>query len=95
MPGLSPLDQSCLAETPAASSAGSGPAVRDAAPTPIWRILIAGGFLVLLVGLVFGQTVRFGFLAFDDDRYVYENPHVASGLTFSGLWYALADGAEG
>ena len=46
---------------------------------------------MLAVGLVFGQTVRHQFLGYDDHAYVYENPHVTAGLTFSGLWWALTD----
>ena len=53
------------------------------------------GFLLLAVGLVFGQTVRFEFLRHDDDVFVFENPHVTPGLTLSGLRYALTDGAYG
>ena len=45
------------------------------------------GSLLLAVGLVFGQTVRHEFIDFDDHRYVYENSHVASGFTLSGLWW--------
>ncbi len=32
--------------------------------------------LLLAVGLVFGQTLDHGFINFDDDEYVYENPHI-------------------
>ena len=37
--------------------------------------------LVAAVFAVFGQTARFSFINFDDDEYVYENPHVLNGLT--------------
>jgi tetratricopeptide (TPR) repeat protein len=53
------------------------------------------GFLLLAVGLVFGQTLGHEFLAFDDNGFVYENPFVAPGLTLSGLWWALTDGPFG
>ena len=43
------------------------------------------GFLLLAVGLVFGQTVRHEFVNFDDDLYVYENPPIARGLTAPGI----------
>ena len=58
----------------------------------IWAIC---GFLLLAVGLVFGQTVRHEFIGFDDDVFVYENPHVTAGLTLPGLWWALTDGPFG
>jgi tetratricopeptide (TPR) repeat protein len=60
-----------------------------------WWVWAICGFLLLAVGLVFGQTVRHQFLGFDDDRYVYENPHVTAGVTLSGLWWALTDGPFG
>ena len=37
------------------------------------------GLLLLAVGLVFGQTASFGFVNYDNDRYVYENPMVSRG----------------
>ena len=39
------------------------------------------GLLLLMVAVVFGQTVQHEFINFDDDEYVYDNPHVAHGLT--------------
>ena len=42
-------------------------------------------FLTLITWFVFGQTIRYGFVNFDDDRYVYEEPHVNHGLTPEGL----------
>jgi tetratricopeptide (TPR) repeat protein len=47
--------------------------------------------LLLAVALVFGQTIRHGFINFDDDRFVYENPQVTSGLTAHGIVWALTD----
>ena len=38
-----------------------------------------------LVWLVFGQTLRFPFINYDDDDYVYANPQVIRGLSFSGI----------
>ncbi len=39
--------------------------------------------------LVFGQAVRFGFLNYDDNAYVYENPWVRGGLTLHGIIWAF------
>ena len=47
------------------------------------------GLLLLAVALVFGQTVRHEFVNYDDDEYVYENPHVTHGLTAEGIAWAL------
>jgi tetratricopeptide (TPR) repeat protein len=53
------------------------------------------GFLLLLVGLVFGQTLGHDFVGFDDAAFVSENPQVTAGLTLPGLWWALTDGPFG
>ena len=42
------------------------------------------GLLLLAVGLVFGQTVGYEFVNYDDHEYVYENPQVSRGLTRRG-----------
>jgi len=47
--------------------------------------------LVLAVWAVFGQTARFGFVNYDDGRYVYDNPVVEKGLTLKGAFWALTD----
>ncbi len=47
-------------------------------------------FLVGAVWVVFSQTVRYGFINFDDSVYVYENPIVQKGLTWEGFRWALA-----
>lgn len=46
-------------------------------------------FLVAIVWLVFGQTLWHDFVAYDDDRYVYANPIVTSGLTLRGVVWAI------
>jgi len=44
--------------------------------------------LTFVIWIVFGQTLRHGFINFDDDQYVYENSHVTSGVTVEGLkWF--------
>ena len=39
----------------------------------------------MAVLLVFGQTLRYGFVNLDDDVYVYQNPVVIKGLTCQGI----------
>jgi len=54
------------------------------------RLIIAAVcvFLTAIIWIIFGQTLRYGFVNFDDDRYVYENSHVAAGLTLDGFkWF--------
>jgi tetratricopeptide (TPR) repeat protein len=51
--------------------------------------------LALAVFAIFGQTVRYGFVNYDDDRYVYENLVVEKGLTLKGAVWALTYGEIG
>ena len=53
--------------------------------------LLLCGLLAALVAAVFGATVRFEFLNYDDGPYVYENPHVAGGLTAEGVRWAFTE----
>lgn len=48
-------------------------------------------YLMLAAGvlLVFWQIKNFDFINFDDDVYVYENPHVLNGLTFDSVKWAF------
>jgi tetratricopeptide (TPR) repeat protein len=53
---------------------------------------IAWGICLLLIAataLVYGQTVGFGFVTYDDGAYVYENPQIAPGLSLRGLKWAF------
>ncbi|MEY2495489.1 MAG: protein O-mannosyl-transferase [Verrucomicrobiota bacterium] len=52
-------------------------------------ILLVCLALVALTWLVFGQTLRHGFVNYDDPSYVYENPTVIKGLTLEGLKWAF------
>ncbi len=45
--------------------------------------------LVALVWFVFGQTIRFPFLNFDDPEYVYEVPEINSGLSWHNIAWAF------
>ena len=47
------------------------------------------GLLLLAVITVFGQTAGHDFLNFDDPDYVYENPHVQSGVTGKEIAWAI------
>jgi len=60
-----------------------------------WRdsraaIAIVCVFLVAITWFVFGQTVRYDFVNYDDDTYVYANPLISSGLTVPGAIYAFS-----
>jgi len=45
-----------------------------------WRSLAVCLALALAVGAVFGRTLHYGFVNYDDDFYVYKNPIVTGGL---------------
>lgn len=53
---------------------------------------IAGICLALaaITFAVFGQTLWHGFINYDDNDYVYDNPVVTQGLTFKGIGWAFA-----
>src|SRR4051812_21099344 len=60
--------------------------VIDGSSPPAWRwnLLICLG-LTSLVWLVFCQTLRHQFVAYDDQNYVYQNPIVTAGFTVTGV----------
>src|SRR5438552_7893429 len=49
------------------------------------------GVIVLLIGIVFGQTLSYDFVNYDDKTYIYGNPLVSSGLSLHGLLRAFVD----
>jgi cytochrome c-type biogenesis protein CcmH/NrfG len=54
--------------------------------------LLVSVLLVIATAAVWAGTVRNGFVGSDDDFYVYENPHVLAGLTWSGIAWAFTTG---
>ena len=54
-----------------------------------WYPLI---LVVLCVG-IYGQTLGFDFVLYDDDAYLLENPRIRAGLTLDNLRWALTTGA--
>lgn len=45
--------------------------------------------LVAMTWAVFGKTLRYDFVNFDDHTYVYENPEIRNGLTLHGITWAF------
>lgn len=45
--------------------------------------------LVTTVWIVFGQTLGHGFVDYDDNLYVYDNPKITAGLTLSSIGWAF------
>jgi tetratricopeptide (TPR) repeat protein len=60
-----------------------------------WTVPAVCIFLAAITFAVFGQTLRHGFVNFDDGLYVYENPVVQKGLTWEGFRWALTYGQIG
>jgi tetratricopeptide (TPR) repeat protein len=50
-----------------------------------WLTLGVCVWLALVVWAVFGQTVRYQFVNFDDDLYVYDNPAITHGVSWHGV----------
>jgi Flp pilus assembly protein TadD len=53
-------------------------------------VVLAGG-----TAAIFWQVHGFDFVSYDDDLYVYENPHVTNGLTRDGVFWAFTTGQAG
>ncbi len=58
--------------------------------TNVTRTVLIGGALLALVALVYRQVAEFGFVNFDDPRYVTQNPIVKAGLTWRGVVWAFS-----
>jgi len=65
------------------------PPSRPAGPDSRWTILGICLALAAVTLAVFGQTLRYEFVNYDDDAYVYDNPAVTGGLTFRGIGAAF------
>lgn len=62
--------------------------------SPWWVLAIC----VALAGItwtVFGQTLRYDFINYDDNLYVYENPNIVSGLTRPAILWAFTHAHAG
>jgi protein O-mannosyl-transferase len=53
---------------------------------PLVPVMIS---LVFVVALAFGQAVGYGFVHYDDNAYVFRNPHVIEGLSAGSIRWAL------
>jgi len=75
------------------ANAGKAAALSSESSTPgsnnPWQVLGACGFLAAITWLVFGQTLHYEFVNFDDVSYVLENPEVTRGLTTEGIVWAF------
>jgi protein O-mannosyl-transferase len=60
-------------------------ATASVVPTKSWPIAVICLGLVAITWIVFGQTLGFDFINYDDSSYVYQNPSISNGLTWAGL----------
>ena len=63
-------------------------------PEQVKKSLIISIYFALVVSalLVFWQVRNFDFVNYDDNDYVYANPHVLNGLTAGTVWWAFTTG---
>ena len=54
-----------------------------------WRVAGVCAVLVALVFVVFGQTVHFNFVNYDDNDYAYDNAIISKGLSLGGIEWAF------
>jgi protein O-mannosyl-transferase len=54
------------------------------------QVLGVSIFLVVITWLVFGQTLHYDFVNYDDNEYVYANPVITGGLTPHGIIHAFS-----
>jgi len=71
------------AETEQTSSSVQTPALR------IWLVCIG---LAAATLAIYAQVVTFEFVTWDDPTYIYENPHIAQGLTMASVKWAFTSG---
>ncbi len=54
-----------------------------------WIVVTVCLALAAMGWVVFGQTLGYGFLNYDDPLYIAENPHILGGLSWKGLVWAF------
>jgi Flp pilus assembly protein TadD len=74
---------------------GKPPLGRAAGPAGRRTLWIVCLVLAAITFAIYGQTLRFGFVNYDDDTNVYENPAVAGGFTLKGATSAFTHASTG
>ena len=59
-------------------------------PVPVWKLVAIALGLVGAIWIVFGQTLQYQFVNFDDGTCVYGNPTVLHGISVAGVKWAFA-----
>ena len=81
--GVVPSSTPVAKDSPVLESAGRSSGLNNR-----WKVFGVCLFLAVITFVVFGQTLRYGFV-YDDDVYVKANPIVQKGLTWQGFRWAL------
>ncbi len=68
--------------------------IQTSAPSPTLTISVCAA-LVILIWIVFGQTLAHDFVNYDDKTYVYGNSLVSAGLNLRGVSQAFVDTQTG
>ena len=70
----------------ALSSASAPPLARSG-----WGVWLMAAMLALMTFILYWPATSLGFVDYDDNVYVTENPHVQNGLTWNGLKWAFTN----
>ncbi len=60
-----------------------------------WQIIGICVFLAVIVWAVFGQTVHYEFVNYDDDEQIYEHPVIKNGLSLQGIVWVFTHSDDG
>jgi len=74
---------------PSKNRQGSDPLRQQPPVVDFLKSLAVCCFLLLVVLVVFFQTVQHDFIRCDDDVYIFRNPHVAGGLTWENVKWSF------
>jgi len=55
-----------------------------------WVIACISVCLLVLTLAIYGQTIRYDFINYDDPRYVYQNTTITSGISFDNIGWAFS-----
>ena len=61
----------------------------ESGPRDRWVLIAVCIFLALAVWAIFGQTLGFGFVDYDDNQYVYDNPQITHGVNLKAILWAF------
>lgn len=83
-------NQALAAESDSQGSPAGKDVAQNAEPGR-WLAMVVCALLVTLVFVTFGKTIGYGFVNFDDNLDVYDNPAVSNGFTISGWRWAFTE----